>query len=331
MCWAIVVQQFFVVRSPAQRLRMKLAEEATLLFLMLQDFGWVLRWPSLALPSLALALLLQLFLVISHAKGRLYDFATELACLIWVLGNNLWTCSELLWDETSPAGFLADIDALARLDHSWYPVGMEATVITMTVACVIMLVFYLLHFFFLSRQRELTSRAANPMLSEDGSCQHPETCDRVDYVIFSWRLPAKTYSDLFFLPWILMDTGWAACNMKAAQGEDASNVAALMAAFFGVISIMVNTDDIRRRYYSVSGRKGLVLCLAQVAWVAGNICWLLGDLIFDGPLDDIGAGLISVGALLTACSMLRYVCHCSGFRKECSAQVDEQTPNAIQP
>jgi len=291
-------------------------EEVVIFALVVHDLGWVTMQPLIGLPALLAALLLQARLAFlgTCRRSRDVDVAHECAVLAWIVGSCLWTCSEYVFDGVSPAGILANISFLTRLDSArLYPAGMGAAAAVMTVACAWLACLHVTRCSAAVCRRWRFVAARVPLVGE--SVGNGATFRGV---------PKQVYEELYLAPWILMDTAWGCINYRATIGIAAPTPAVLLSAAFGTVSIALQLDCL-----CLSARIGgldwtdVSVSAAEVLWVLGNILWMLEDVLTEAgnfPTYCIAVSMFAVGALLMGAVVI-----CAAFEAQNSLEAADVT------
>eukprot|EP00747_Dinoflagellata_sp_TGD_P169618 gnl/TRDRNA2_/TRDRNA2_199029_c0_seq1.p1 gnl/TRDRNA2_/TRDRNA2_199029_c0~~gnl/TRDRNA2_/TRDRNA2_199029_c0_seq1.p1 ORF type:complete len:429 (-),score=49.41 gnl/TRDRNA2_/TRDRNA2_199029_c0_seq1:105-1307(-) len=234
----------------------------------LKDTGWVTKQPLLGLPAMVLAWGLQLRVVLS-SEGML-ELVNQLSLFFWLIGNSLWMCSEFLFEEEKPLGFLAHIPQLQDLQEDLFHRLMWIAVTTMSTTCAALAAFYSVA---LCCYRWRTAPGVDlPFLSlapaQTGCHQGNE----------AMGIPMSIYRDLFMIPWLIMDTCWAVCNLRGRTNHPPGLLLIPFAAF-GLVAVALGADAVRRHVVARERGESL-LCLAELLWVLGNFIWASQDLFF---------------------------------------------------
>lgn len=256
------------------------AECVVVLALMSMDFGWCARCPTFAIPNFLVALAMQLKLVAS-SRGEGVGFVNQLSMLFWLAGNIIWGSAELLWDDARPAGWLADVP--------WLQGSMQYYNPAMGVACLLMLpTMVLLLGFYMVR------------LARIRSCEEPHVCLPC--------LPLPVYEEIFIVPWIVMDSLWGLMDLLQLLRPDVK-VHPLFAVSIaaGVLAIALQVDNLRRQA-CLRAWRGAAMCLAELAWVGGNLMWLVfdyKDVVIEALFLFPAAAVLAV-ASVTPCQCYRH-------------------------
>mmetsp|Transcript_66852 Transcript_66852/g.185135 ORF Transcript_66852/g.185135 Transcript_66852/m.185135 type:complete len:341 (-) Transcript_66852:122-1144(-) len=321
-------------------------EDALVFALVLHDVGWVTMRPEVGIPALAVGFGLQTRILL-HSCGEMgLDFANQMAIFCWLIGNNIWSMSEFIWEEPKPAGFLSAIDALAELDKRWYSSLMRVANVIMLAVCLSLLAVYSVRWVFLScrryrrrspaREEELFHASSSDLLvTREGNNPNeivtPLPC-----------LPMRIYQELFIIPWLVMDTIWVHINYRSTLEDAAMRGAWLpIGAAAGTVAIALQTDSLRRNARSgLSDWTDLAVSLAELLWVLGNLVWMLEDLLTENgyfPGWCVAVALFISGDLLTVSAMMIsqsrvWQCHRAsrtGTSPQASMSVTGWQPNVL--
>eukprot|EP00929_Paragymnodinium_shiwhaense_P120334 TRINITY_DN92276_c0_g1_i1.p1 TRINITY_DN92276_c0_g1~~TRINITY_DN92276_c0_g1_i1.p1 ORF type:complete len:900 (+),score=136.14 TRINITY_DN92276_c0_g1_i1:151-2850(+) len=279
--------------------QMMTCEHLATMSLLVMDLAWVTRRPLLGLPTMVAGLWLQITLVRKSLPEKSVELATNVSMLIWLLGNLLWMAAEYIWDDDTPAGFLADISWVANLDRKWYAPCMFIALALQFLSVGTLLVYHVVRWV---RWRLKRKRAGGQEEGhEDASLAAVQSRGSPDVPAYAFTqcLTLKVYYELFMLPWIASDTGWEYANMVDAEFKTDCSGLVLISAGVGFGAIAILGDSVRRQLsdnlYSYA-----VLTTVELCWVFGNLAWMLAD-SFDGIdyMKTLAAWLFLVGSCLT--------------------------------
>eukprot|EP00403_Amphidinium_massartii_P012068 CAMPEP_0178426156 /NCGR_PEP_ID=MMETSP0689_2-20121128/29093_1 /TAXON_ID=160604 /ORGANISM="Amphidinium massartii, Strain CS-259" /LENGTH=267 /DNA_ID=CAMNT_0020047841 /DNA_START=44 /DNA_END=843 /DNA_ORIENTATION=- len=240
------------------------ADCAVTCFLMLHDTGWVCRWPVLSLSSIILGICLQTSVAWANCRFFGPHAVNQCCILLWLLGNLLWTWGELMWDDDEPVGILGHISFLESLDHSWYLPVMVGANCLMLPTCIFILTFYMLRF---------VSRPCLWSGNEDDGISPADLA----YVLTPC-LPLHVYYELFIVPWLLMDSSWGFMNLLDLRWKHQATPVLVFSVLAGVVAVSLQCDCLRRQFRGGQHSwRDITMVAAELAWVTGNIVWMVGD------------------------------------------------------
>eukprot|EP00929_Paragymnodinium_shiwhaense_P059315 TRINITY_DN29705_c0_g1_i1.p1 TRINITY_DN29705_c0_g1~~TRINITY_DN29705_c0_g1_i1.p1 ORF type:complete len:805 (-),score=198.05 TRINITY_DN29705_c0_g1_i1:611-3025(-) len=279
-------------------MRLPSAELSVVAVLLVHDLSWMTLRPAFGIPAMVFGFCLQLWLTLgSLASADPASLASQLGLLFWLLGNIIWTNAEFIWDSHKPVGFLSHVKFICDLDKGWYPRMMELALTIQCLTCLGLVLFYI-HFLLTGwrRQKSVSAATDERLLEQKDAEPH----------VFLPYLPLCVYCELFTLPWVMMDTGWAFFNFEDVSGGDPSHRLVFWAAGAGLLAVVMQLDCIRRQL-AASNREDAALSLAELCWVLGNVVWMLEDSVFENKLlfrfavGLFSSGLISVfGGMMVA-------------------------------
>mmetsp|Transcript_98281 Transcript_98281/g.306023 ORF Transcript_98281/g.306023 Transcript_98281/m.306023 type:complete len:335 (-) Transcript_98281:67-1071(-) len=288
-------------------------DEALLFALVLHDIGWITKRPGIGMPALVVGFALQARILLRSRGEAVLDVANQTAIFFWLIGTNIWTVSEFLWEEGTPAGFLREVDVLANLDRGWYPRAMGAANAVMWGVCLSLTAVYLVHWASLSCSRRRGQarmvQGTAPLVLPGGASEaagvdvdaEPLPC-----------LPVRIYQELFIVPWLIMDTIWQHINYRSTIGKPARGPWLPLGAAAGALAVTLQCEGLRWGARSGSLKGGdAASSLGELLWVLGNVVWMLEDLLVEGgyfpgrcaAVALFAAGdALAVGAMLTGTS-----------------------------
>jgi len=276
-----------------------------LLALVIHDFGWITMRPEIGIPAMTVAVVLQVYITASRVAVGGLELMTQGSVLAWLIGNVVWTGGEFLWDNGHhPAGVLQESETISEFARSYkssYPDVMLVAIIIMLLTGVALFVFYIRHVVQWWRAERAAAKKLHrlsgekfPFLLVDSDAAQTE-----EYV-FLPCIPMRIYNELFDLPWIVMDTSWALCNLSDVQGHGMPSSMIGMMALFGTLSVSIQTDCLRRHLRDRRFSEAIV-CASELCWVLGNLVWGLDDTLSGShfkPAWYFALGLFGLGALL---------------------------------
>lgn len=285
---------------------MHACEDLVVLLLVLHDFGWVTKTPEIGIPALTFAFCVQVRITLaSCARGGL-SLANQTAILFWLVGSNVWTCCEFMWTDSRPAGFLAGFQTLVGLDRSWYAPLMEVACVDMLATCSSLVLMYIVRWCVLSL-RGWWREARVPLVSQ--TCHNAE--ESCETPVLLRCIPLHVYSELFLLPWLIMDTSWEYINYRMTLGDRHMSGYFIFSVAAGIIALGLQIDSLRHSWSH--GRclscGDIVGSVAEFFWVLGNIVWMVEDVLTaEGNFVAwcISVVLFVIGALLMIVAL---VCH----------------------
>jgi len=268
--------------------------------LLLHDVGWITMRPEVGLPALVIGFYLQTCILLRSCGEPGVELANEMAVLFWLVGNNIWTACEYIWEDSKPVGFLSGIKGLSHLERHWYTRLMRVANVIMLGVCVYLLMVYLVRWALFSCRRDAGNSTLEPLFvsveGHAGDDVGPLPC-----------LPMRVYQEFFIVPWLVMDTGWEYINYRSTLGKHVSRPLLVMSTTAGALAIAVQCDSLRRTWRSgVGGPSEVSIGAAELLWVLGNIVWMLEDVLlesgcFSGRCTSVA--LFIAGAILAICAM----------------------------
>lgn len=257
---------------------LSLVEGMALVSIFLMDIGWVSSAPSIALPTLVLALVFQAALCWRTARHCGFEMAHVLALLAWIIGNGFWMCGELIWDSSKPKGILSSLDFIARAHADLYPPSLcICAVILWTTAAGL-----LLSYVFLSGA--LTGGASLPPGDDEEGT--PTTRHKEQHMLGGalretqpqhlHRVPLSVYSNLFMLPWLIMDAVWVVCNYNMLVNKSVTCILTLVGVVAGLVSLLLTFQSMAK-FRQIGRQSEAIQSGAEGLWVLGNMVWFLSD------------------------------------------------------
>mmetsp|Transcript_40751 Transcript_40751/g.93797 ORF Transcript_40751/g.93797 Transcript_40751/m.93797 type:complete len:308 (-) Transcript_40751:72-995(-) len=267
------------------------AECALTCCLILHDTGWVSRWPLLALSALTAGIVLQSTVAwVKHSACDAHS-VNQWCILFWLLGNWLWTWAELMWDGEKPVGLLGHLEFLEVMTEEWYfPVMVMASCL-MVPTCTFILTFYLVRFAVTPCRHLLTP-------------EEPDADAGMDYVLTPC-LPLELYYEFFIVPWLVMDSSWGFMNLLDLRWEHRAQPVLICSVIAGLACLLLQCDCLRR-YWTAGLRcwRDVAMVVAELAWVGGNIVWMVDDETSDEVDPEKVVPLFAVGIIFALCAAL---------------------------
>lgn len=273
-------QESEMIVSPPQEPFLK--QVATVSFFVL-DIGWITCQPEIGLTGMLVALGSQSLALQSEVRSHCFSLGIEIGLLLWVVGNSFWMCSEYLWGDPEPAGFLNDLPFMRSLSTSYdQPMMIIGSVFMVGASFVCLLAF---------------AAAAGALQRFRIS---PMRCDRKVLC-----LPLDAYMCMYLLPWLLQDAIWCVGNMlTVGTPENPIWAVPVLMGVCGAMSFMLGSDCIWR-LVKQDDKTRMLLSTGEVLWVLGNVAWSLEDVLTDDKSDtakQIALALFVVGLCLTMAS-----------------------------
>eukprot|EP00927_Polykrikos_kofoidii_P008669 TRINITY_DN1360_c0_g1_i1.p1 TRINITY_DN1360_c0_g1~~TRINITY_DN1360_c0_g1_i1.p1 ORF type:complete len:834 (+),score=116.60 TRINITY_DN1360_c0_g1_i1:73-2502(+) len=290
-------------------------EQAVLGAFLLHDLGWVSRHPLIGLPGCLVGLSLQLMVTRAVLKQRDLNTANELSMLLWLAGNCVWNFSEYLWDEATPAGFLANVDFLRTLSNKWYPPVLLLALIIQSMSVLFLLTCYIA--FFASRRKRRSASASQSLFESSENVvrstsaiqpiMSDEVSERGDGLVAQqtepanvcWNtIPVRIYYELFCIPWIFMDSLWSFADYDIMGYNFCAPFIAWCCVCFGSIAVLLTMDCVRRQV-RYGDRFQACLSIAECCWVSGNLVWMADDLLLHWELHSLAVTSFACGIFVS--------------------------------
>jgi len=228
----------------------ELAEGTALISIFLMDIGWVVSMPFVALPALVVALVFQAVVAASACQRSDFEISHATALYAWIIGNSFWMVSELLWDGSQPAGFLARIGFVTEFSSVWYAKCLSISCLFLLFTIATLVLFY------------ACSRVFQPSPEQ---IHEPEL----------HGIPLTIYSSMFILPWLVMDATWVLCDRQMLA--NAPVTFPWMLGFLAGSLSMVLAAESMHKFHSLKRTSAAMQSGAEGLWVCGNMVWFLGD------------------------------------------------------
>mmetsp|Transcript_18289 Transcript_18289/g.30316 ORF Transcript_18289/g.30316 Transcript_18289/m.30316 type:complete len:810 (+) Transcript_18289:161-2590(+) len=289
-------------------------EHLLLLALVSHDLGWISFMPSVGLPAMLIALFFQICIMLSHCKSRDFILANEVAVFFWIMGSEVWTFSEYMWDNGIPAGILDEFEVLRTLDVRWYPIVMTLAVSLMVCTGVALLAVHLLRCICARRVAAASQGRALLESQNEAESKQRDVCR---------CFPLHVYETLFLLPWIMSDTTWAFCNLLDTFSYEMPGALVYFSAVTGLVSIVIQADLVRRHIAERDGADATI-CVAELLWVAGNVVWMIQDVVMAG--DCRPAYLTALGLFMTSWMLTAAITLISSWPRASFSRLRNQCP-----
>lgn len=289
-------------------------EHLLLLALVSHDLGWISFHPMLGLPAMLIALGLQTYIMLLHCKSRDFILANEVAVFFWIMGSEIWTFSEYMWDNGIPAGILNEFEVLQAMDVRWYPIAMIGSVSLMVCTCVALLGTHLLRCY-CARRAAMASEGRALLQCQNEAGSGPREICRC--------FPPHVYENLFLLPWIMSDTTWAFCNLLDTMNYEMPGSLMIFSTVMGLTSIVIQADLVRRHIADHHGPDATI-CVAELLWVAGNLLWMVEDVVLPGDCQP--AQLAAVGLFITSWVLAAAIAMIGGWPSAFNSRMRDQCP-----
>lgn len=239
-------------------------------------------------------------------------FRGELVELLWLAGNIMWACAELLF-EGPDCGRFAGVPALRYLDATvgLYPATLGIAVALMCSACAMLLMG-------VYRWREIWPRQLVRCKKPEGVGEEKAVAEIVTDTcgdVVRFRRADRTSEGskgIQDLPELFGDTFWLICNWRETLGLSTHGLLPIVAWLATIGAVKIQADRvvrIRRKHAPRSEES--MLAMVDFLWVSGNFLWMFEDLLpvvpKSGLLRFICSGLPMASLILLGTSLLTVV------------------------
>lgn len=282
-----------------------------MLFMLATDLGWMLYLPMICVPSLIVAVCVQVRLFSAYQD----DMATTHGCalLVWMAGCSVWMTAELLCESSKTHIATQHEPSVEQLSHQ-YMVLVAASGFVIWATLVVLLCIYVSSL----RKTTLEDMATSLAASQDVRLSSHLLAKR------KFRQMAEERSCSWFMPWLFMEACWVLSNLQQIRKQPLALWAPLGACGALLAVALCLQATVQQISAACQGghaeRCRATLVLAEFTLLLGNALWMLFDLACEeGSLLDRLGTILVVEIFLAG-----MVCAVKGFHG--SIQESERVP-----
>lgn len=242
------------------------------------DIGWVLMMPSIGIPAMFVAIIAQAATMVSIMQTEKVCAPYEWALTFWILGGAAWMMSEYMFDDGGhPAGFLSTMDVLEGIDVAYYAPCMFVASLTLWATFASLMLFFTYKAFQTGGTRRQRRNAGNGDTTAEGAPESERGNTRSGIPKdLAGGIPIEVYKDLWFAPWLFMESCWVLCNLRMLRNEKL-HLWFHLSVFGGLVAIALCVDCVQR-HLARNRYEDAALSAAYTMWVSGNLVWSIYDI-----------------------------------------------------